>query len=62
MLIPLALLAISKPKKYLSEPRSLITNFWSNKDFNLATQAESFPVIIISSTYTNNAIKEEPLE
>jgi len=57
MIIPFLLLAISKPIKYIISPRSLILNVSFEVCLIHIIFSLSFPINIISSTYTNNVVK-----
>ena len=53
--------AISSPKKYLREPKSLSLNLLWIKDLTRCNVAELELAIMISSTYTRRATKVAPL-
>ena len=50
--IPLLDLATSIPRKYLSNPKSLISNSLESRPLSLLISSSWFPVSTISSTYT----------
>jgi len=58
IIIPFLLLATLKPRKYLKSPRSLILNVLFKASLTHSISSLSFPAKIISSTYTNNVVKD----
>jgi len=56
IIIPFLLLATLRPRKYLKLPRSLILTILFNA--SLTRLISPFTVKIISSTYTNNVVKD----
>jgi len=58
IIIPFLLLATSKSRKYLKSPRSLILNVLFKASLTRSISYLLFLAKIISSTYTNNDVKD----
>jgi len=57
ILMPMFDLVISRPKKYVVEPRSLIGKNWFNTRLNVVIVERQLPTMSISSTYSNMIVK-----